>query len=108
MSNSMQSLWRYSSLSGGNIEFVESLYETYLLNPDDVSADWRRYFESFPPVLNEDNQPEADIPHGLIVEHFELLGRSKKRPEAANTKEGAVATEYERKQVRVVQMIQAY
>ena len=34
-----------SHISGGNADFVEDLYERYLSDPDQVGADWRRYFD---------------------------------------------------------------
>ena len=35
-----------SQLSGANAGFIEALYETYLRDPDSVSAQWRDYFET--------------------------------------------------------------
>jgi 2-oxoglutarate dehydrogenase E1 component len=97
----MELLWRSSHISGGNAVYVEALYESYLRDPNAIPAEWRDYFDRLPQV----NGTRLDIPHSTVQEHFALLGRQKQRPPAAHD---GVATEYERKQVRVVQLISAY
>ena len=99
----MERLWRTSHISGGNATYVEDLFEDYLLDPNSVPESWREYFDKLPKVEGAVN----DIPHSTIREHFELLGKSKSRP-AASDGSGGAATEYERKQVAVVQLISAY
>jgi 2-oxoglutarate dehydrogenase E1 component len=42
----MQTLWDTSYLEGGNMVYLESLYESFLANPDSVEPHWREYFES--------------------------------------------------------------
>ncbi|CAH0990496.1 2-oxoglutarate dehydrogenase E1 component [Sinobacterium norvegicum] len=104
MQESIMELLRSSShISGGNSAYVEDLYEQYILDPNSVAEDWRTYFEKLPRVEGVVSQ---DTPHSPIVEHFELLGKSKLRPAAAPVE--GVSTEYERKQVRVVNLIAAY
>ncbi|NRB40027.1 MAG: 2-oxoglutarate dehydrogenase E1 component [Pseudomonadales bacterium] len=101
--NSMEGLWRSSHISGGNAGYVEDLFENYLADPNSVPETWREYFDKLPKTEGV----IADIPHSTIRQHFELLGKSKSRPQAsAGT--GGEATEYERKQVAVVQLISAY
>ena len=97
----MELLWRSSHISGGNAVYVEALYETYLRDPNAIPAEWRDYFDRLPQV----NGTHVDIPHSTVQEHFALLGRQKQRPPAASS---GVSTEYERKQVRVVQLVSAY
>ncbi|ROS04788.1 2-oxoglutarate dehydrogenase E1 component [Sinobacterium caligoides] len=99
----MELLWSSSHISGGNSAYVEDLYEQYLLDPNSVPEDWRTYFEKLPRVEGVVNQ---DTPHSPVVEHFELLGKSRLRPAAASSE--GVSTEYERKQVRVVNLIESY
>jgi 2-oxoglutarate dehydrogenase E1 component len=36
-----------SQLAGGNADYVESLYDTWLADPASVPAEWSRYFETF-------------------------------------------------------------
>jgi 2-oxoglutarate dehydrogenase E1 component len=100
----MEGLRRSSHISGGNADYVEDLYEQYLLDPNAVPESWRDYFDKLP---NVDGNSAKDVPHSTIKEHFELLGRSRQRPVASASSSGE-ATEYERKQVSVVQMISAF
>ncbi|HUP49661.1 MAG TPA: multifunctional oxoglutarate decarboxylase/oxoglutarate dehydrogenase thiamine pyrophosphate-binding subunit/dihydrolipoyllysine-residue succinyltransferase subunit [Thermoanaerobaculia bacterium] len=44
---------------GGNIAFIEEMYETYRSNPDSLSPSWREFFEDYQPV--NDEQVEEDI-----------------------------------------------
>jgi 2-oxoglutarate dehydrogenase E1 component len=81
--------------------YVEALYESYLRDPNAIPAEWRDYFDRLPQV----NGTHADIPHSTVQEHFTLLGRQKQRPPAGSA---GVSTEYERKQVRVIQLVGAY
>jgi len=97
----MELLWRSSHISGGNAVYVEALYETYLRDPNAIPAEWRDYFDRLPQV----NGTHADLPHSTVQEHFTLLGRQKQRPPAGSA---GVSTEYERKQVRVIQLVGAY
>jgi 2-oxoglutarate dehydrogenase E1 component len=101
---SMESLWRTSHISGGNATYVEDLYEHYLLDPNSVPEAWRDYFEKLPTV----DGVAVDVPHSTIREHFELIGKAKLRPAASSNAYSGEATEYERKQVAVVQLISAY
>ena len=101
-SDNMQLWWNSSHIDGGNAAYVESLYETYLLDPNAVSGEWRDYFDKLPRV---DGHSARDVPHSQIVEQFAQLGRS--RRVGALTEE-SLNTAYERKQVRVVELIDAY
>ncbi|HEY9034871.1 MAG TPA: 2-oxoglutarate dehydrogenase E1 component [Pseudomonadales bacterium] len=100
--NSMERLWRTSHISGGNAAYVEDLFEAYLLDANAVPESWRDYFNQLPIIAGQ-----TDIPHSTVREHFELLGKARLRPVAANAR-GGQATDYERKQVAVIQMISAY
>lgn len=102
----MERLWRTSHLSGGNAAYVEEVYEQYLKDPNSVPESFREYFDKLPPI--EGNPPE-DVPHSTVREHFENLGRSRARPVASQSPmQAGEATEYERKQVAVVQLISAF
>ena len=91
-----------SHLSAGNA-YVEALYEAFLADPAEVGETWRRYFEQLP--MRGD--AAADVPHSAVVGHFERLGRNrlKARPERVSAD---VASEHERKQIRVLALIGAY
>ena len=90
-----------SYLFGGNAPFIEDLYETYLENPDAVSAEWRGYFDQMQKL------PGArDVAHAPIVESFIRLAK-KKGNGHTHAPTQAVAT-VEKKQVAVLQLINAY
>ncbi len=104
LEGSMQSRWRSSHISGGNAMYVEQLYEAYLMDPNAVPVEWRSYFERLPRVHGS----EQDIPHSTVREYFERLAKQHARGVKPEPSEHLAATEYERKQVSVVQLIGAY
>ena len=88
-----------SYLFGGNAPFVEDLYESYLDNPESVSADWRRYFEQMQQL------PGArDVAHAPVVDSFIRLAKSRSGVRAPTQ---TLATA-EKKQVAVLQLINAH
>ena len=99
----MELLWRSSQFSGGNAAYLEELYETYLSDPNAVSAQWRDFFAKLPRV---NGNPVQDTSHSAIRQHFTQLSRTRSHVQAAASDNGV--TERERKQVRVVQLISAY
>ncbi|MGK2914460.1 MAG: 2-oxoglutarate dehydrogenase E1 component [Porticoccaceae bacterium] len=103
-SNSMEQFLRTSHLSGGNAAYIESLYETYLHDPNGVSEQWRAFFDGLPRV---NGNVAPDTSHETIQAHFELLGRRRARPIPAPGS-GGINIEHERKQVKVVQLISSY
>lgn len=101
--SSMELQLRESHFSGGNFAYIEQLYETYLIDPNAVPENWRQEFDKLPRV------PEAiagDIPLAPIREHFLLLGKNQRKSSPLPTK--SVSSEHERKQVRVMRLINAY
>ena len=66
MSNSLiQQFAASSQLSGGNAAFVEELYEAYLRDPANVSAEWQAYFASFR------GRENGDVPHSDAIARIE-------------------------------------
>lgn len=100
----MEMLWSTSHISGGNTAYVEELYESYLKDPNSVSTDWKEYFDQLPQV---DGVHGNDVPHSEIIEYFELLGRNRARP-TVTPGQGSVNVAHDRKQVEVVQLVNAY
>ncbi|MDH5484379.1 MAG: 2-oxoglutarate dehydrogenase E1 component [Gammaproteobacteria bacterium] len=102
----MQALWASSMLDAGSAAWVEGLYESFLRNPNAVEQNWREYFETLPRLNGSGIE---DIPHDEIREHFRQLtqrcGSLQAVPVASAT---SVNAEYERKQVHVLQLINAY
>ncbi len=100
----MQQWWRSSPIAGGNAEYVEAMYEQYLDSPNSVEQEWRDFFDKLPRV---EGNIKPDIPHTTVRAHFLELARQKRGASRA-TVDDSLATEHERKQIRVVQLISAY
>ena len=101
--NTMELLWGSSHISGGNAAYVEDLYETYLLDPNNVPEQWRSYFEKLPQV---NGNVRHDIPHSTVRDHFSQLSKTRAKPLSVESDSGV--TDHERKQVRVIQLCSAY
>jgi 2-oxoglutarate dehydrogenase E1 component len=92
----MMKTWQENSyLFGANAPFIEELYETYLDNPEGVSGAWRGYFDKL------QSSGGRDVAHAPVVESMRRLTR---RPNGGR----APAAATERKQVSVLQLINAY
>ncbi|HYQ71247.1 MAG TPA: 2-oxoglutarate dehydrogenase E1 component, partial [Gammaproteobacteria bacterium] len=101
--HTMKALQQTSLLDGGNGAYLESQYESFLQDPDSVSPRWRAYFSALPLV---DGHESADMFHSELRREFtRLTGRLRGQRLARLT--GARLTQ-ERKQVRVLQLINAY
>lgn len=74
MSTALDRLKSSSAFSGGNIAFIEALYEQYLRDPESVPDDWRRRFDQLP------GEQGKEIPHLPIQKHFLQLVREKRAP----------------------------
>src|SRR5690554_3261317 len=100
----MEQLWQTSHLQGGNLAYVEQLFETYLTDPNSVPEEWRSYFDKLPSV---DGYKGRDIVHSTIREQFEHISRNQRF--LANSGVPASATsDADKKQIRVLQLINAY
>ena len=99
----MEQLWSTSQLAGGNVAYVEELFETYLRDPNEVPEEWRNYFDKLPRV---DENTSTDTPHKPIREQFLLLSKNQRR--ARPVSQAAVSSDHERKQVQVLQLIHAF
>ena len=99
----MKLLQRTSLLDGGNGAYLEALYESWLRNPGSVSEHWHEYFDGLPRV---NGQEQGDIFHSELRREFSrLTGRLRGHRIAHQT---GARLEHERKQVRVLQLINAY
>ncbi|MEP0201906.1 MAG: 2-oxoglutarate dehydrogenase E1 component [Halioglobus sp.] len=104
--STMELLRRSSHIAGGNATYVEDLYENYLADPNSVPDQWRDYFDKLPLVESKVVQME-DVPHSTIRDRFAQISKMRVRTDAT-VQNDSQATEHERKQVRVVQLISAY
>lgn len=84
-----------SLLFGSNAPFIEEIYEHYLLDPGVVSPEWRAYFDALPAL------PDGGLEqiHSQIQRSFAALPKAALRTDAM---------ELERKQVFVLQLINAH
>ena len=103
----MQELWDSSQLNGASAAWLESLYEAYLKNPETVDPDWRRFFDGLPRVksTNGGNGAGREIPHQEVRDYFRAIA---KEYHPVPTATPAHDLELERKQVHVLQLINAY
>ena len=100
----MELLWSTSHFSGGNLEYVEGLFESYLVDPNSVSEEWRKCFDQLPRVSEAQS---TDLPHSVIQEQFLQIGKNKFRSMPVSTKSVA-SSDHEQKQINVLQLINAY
>ncbi|MDC0663330.1 2-oxoglutarate dehydrogenase E1 component [Marinobacter sp. SS21] len=99
----MEQLWQTSHLQGGNLAYVEQLFETYLTDPNAVPEEWRSYFDKLPSI---DGHHGPDIIHSSIREQFEHISRNQR---TLSTGVPASATsDADKKQIRVLQLINAF
>ena len=100
----IKQLFKTSVLYGANAPFIEELYEDYLECPSTVPPEWRGYFDRLQP---ENGVIKKDVPHGPVIESFIRVEKERRRnghdpsPYLKDTSE-------ERKQVSVLQIINAY
>lgn len=86
MSSNFESELKSSYLSGGSMEYLDSLYEDYLKDKTKVSPIWREVFDSLPRVNGE------DVSHKEIVDYFlNLKSQKSLRVISADAKQAQVA-----------------
>tara|TARA_R110000823_G_scaffold203424_1_gene334411 strand:- start:87010 stop:89832 length:2823 start_codon:yes stop_codon:yes gene_type:complete len=100
----MEQLWQTSHLQGGNLAYVEQLFETYLTDPNAVPEEWRGYFDKLPSV---DGYQGRDIAHSSIREQFEHISRNQ-RFLASGGVPASATSDADKKQIRVLQLINAF
>lgn len=111
---SLSELRQTSHLGGANAPYLESLYELYLSDPTSVSQTWQQYFTALPPVNGE----ARELSHAEIREQFRQLAREQNlnrlienRNVGTGLADNRTTTNLEShdsKQVRVLQLINAY
>ena len=100
---SMERSLKSSHLAGGNLDYLDELYEHYLADSNSVPNEWRQYFDSLPRV---EGVIAGDVPHSTIQEQFLLLGKDRSRAVSAGS--SSVSSDFDRKQVQVQRLITAY
>ena len=91
-------------LFGGNVPYVEEMYENYLANPGSVPDSWREYFDALQHVPAVDGSNAKDVPHLPVINAFA------ERAKAGGTKVVMASENVEmgRKRTAVQQLIAAY
>lgn len=94
-SSTLQNEWANAYLSGGNMAYVDGLYEDFLADPESVSVEWRNLFKD---ITNQSGKSE--VSHRNIQEYFLNLGQHK----SASCSISAVNN----KQMNVADLINSY
>jgi len=94
-----------SHLSGGNLDYVEGLFEAWMADPLSVPEEWQRYFDGLPAA----GRAQGDVSHAAVIEQFK--GQPKRGLAgfigvADSRLPGSL--EHVAKQVNVVQLISSY
>src|SRR5882672_9160855 len=92
-----------SYLFGSNAPFIEELYESYLVDPSSVGAEWRAYFDELSKTAGV---VAKDVAHTPVIEAFANL--AKQSPATLRRTQTMPAPELDKKQVSVLQLINAY
>ena len=90
-------------IDSGNAEYIEGLYEAFLLDPNSVEEKWRRYFEQLPRVSE---QSQIDVSHSEVKEYFFRLTRHAKQGSSSQKINSTL--QHEKKQIKVLQLINGY
>ena len=99
----LQEFWADSQLAGHNAAYLEDLYEQFLADPDRLPGQWRDFFAALPRI----NGAGAEPVHSAIRQAFRAItGQSVVQRQAATSVPGTWG--HEEKQVRVLQLINAY
>lgn len=91
----MQGYWDSSYLEGGNLAYLEGLYERYLKHPESVAEEWRDYFEKL------ESGSAADASLDEIRTYFKHLATQPVVSASADSQQ-------EVKESRVAELINAY
>lgn len=108
----MKQLLENSLLFGANAPFVEGLYEEYLRNPESVPSEWHAYFDKLQRGNGAIERASQDVPHQPVIESFIRLAKEKSQrrdwsaAQEISPEQRSLTTE--RKQIAVLQMINAY
>ncbi|AHX12811.1 2-oxoglutarate dehydrogenase [Dyella jiangningensis] len=98
--NLIREFFESSQLAGGNADYVEQLYESWLADPSSVDATWGKYFETFK------GRESGDVPHSAAIARIEAA--QKQRRNGVAVAAGPVDDAHARKQAGVLRILTAY
>ena len=96
--NLIREFFDSSQLSGGNADYVESLYDAWLDAPDAVPAQWQQYFDTFR------GRASGDVSHAAAIARIEAAQKQRRNGASA----APVSDEHARKQAGVLRLLTAY
>ena len=99
----MQAWLDSSHLNGANATYIEEMYEAYQEHPQSVSDDWKAVFDNLPSVNGADANGQ-EIAHSKVRDYFRSLALSSRGGASAQASD----PELDAKQVKVLQLINAY
>ncbi len=99
--NLIREFFDSSQLAGGNADYVESLYDSWLTDAASVSSDWSRYFETFK------GRESGDVSHAPAIARIEAA-QKQRQVSAAAAPVSAGGDEHARKQAGVLRLLTAY
>ena len=94
MTISMKELWGSSHISAGHAAYLESLYETYITDPNSLSEEWINFFENLPHHATSN----GEISHQNIVREFKNVSR----------KNSVTKSSVDERQGKLIRLIQSY
>ncbi|MBT8120071.1 MAG: 2-oxoglutarate dehydrogenase E1 component [Gammaproteobacteria bacterium] len=114
----MSELWENSAVYGESAAWLESMYETYLSDPDKLETRWRQYFDD----LHASAKSNRSSAGGRLDNGFKVASASREisprevhdyfvnyaRHKHARGFEVQTDYDHEKKQVHVLQLINAY
>ncbi len=92
-------------LFGTNAPFIEELYEDYLQNPTLVLPEWRSYFDELQKIAGKTTR---DVSHSPVLAAFIRPAAEHTRDSQASVQGAEQVVAAERKQVSVLQIINAH
>jgi len=100
MHEGVMKAWLESShLGGGNMAYVDELYESYLADPASVDEEWRQFFAGLPKI----DGVELETRHSDVRAQFLDLAKNKHREVVTVAAGGS-----DQRQVKVLQLINAF
>ncbi len=111
----MSEFWESSAVYGESAAWLESMYETYLSDPDKLEAKWRQYFDNIPTKTNG-RAGNGHDPANLNLELNREVSPREMHDYFVNYAEhkhtrgfdAQTSFDHEKKQVQVLQLINAY
>jgi 2-oxoglutarate dehydrogenase E1 component len=100
-----ETMLKTGQLSGGNLDYVEGLYESWIADPASVPEEWQQYFSSLPRL---NGKPQQDVSHAAVINQFRGMPRRNQLHAVAGSGGLQGSLEHEAKQVNLVQLISSY